>query len=74
MLVLLLLVALIAIGWFIAFRFVAEGQPPSRRWRTLYLNLYTLMSREFYIADLYSRAGETLLAASKRTNALLRWL
>lgn len=72
-LVLLLLVALIAMGWFIAFRFVAEGQPPSRRWRTLYLNLYTLMSREFYIADLYSRAGEAVLAASKRTNALLRW-
>ena len=74
LLVLAVLIALIAAGWLAVFRSAAERQPLRRRWRGLYLNLYALMSREFYIADLYSRAGEAVLAASKRVNALLRWL
>ncbi len=74
LLVLLLLIALIAGGWLMVFRSAAEGQPLNRRWRGLYLGLYALMSREFYIADLYSRAAETLVAASKRLNSLLRWV
>ncbi len=71
-LVLLVLIALIAGGWLMVFRATAE--PLNRRWRERYISLYALMSREFYLADLYSRAGETLLAASKRVNALLRWV
>ncbi|MCF8016473.1 MAG: NADH-quinone oxidoreductase subunit L, partial [Chromatiaceae bacterium] len=74
LLVLMLLIALIAGGWLMVFRSTAERQPLNRRWRGVYLNLYALMSREFYIADLYSRAGETILAASKRVNTLLRWV
>jgi NADH-quinone oxidoreductase subunit L len=74
LLVLLLLIALIAGGWLMVFRSAAEGQPLNRRWRGLYLSLYALMSREFYIADLYSRTAEALVAASKRVNALLRWV
>lgn len=74
LLVLLLLIALITGGWLMVFRSTAERQPVSRRWRGFYLNLYALMSREFYIADLYSRAGEAILAASKRLNTLLRWV
>ncbi len=74
MLVLLLLVTLIAGGWLMVFRSTAERQPLNRRWRGLYLNLYALMSREFYIADLYSRASEKILATSKRVNTWLRWV
>jgi NADH-quinone oxidoreductase subunit L len=74
LLALLLLIALIAGGWLMVFRSTAERQPLNRRWRGVYLNLYALMSREFYIADLYSRAGETILAASKRVNTLVRWV
>ena len=74
LLVLLVLIALIAGGWLIVFRSAAEGQALSLRWRGVFLNLYALMSREFYIADLYSRAGESVLAASRRLNALLRWV
>jgi NADH-quinone oxidoreductase subunit L len=73
LLVLLLLIALIAGGWLMVFRSAADRQPLSLRWRGLYLSLYALMSREFYLADLYSRTGEALVAASKRLNALLRW-
>jgi NADH-quinone oxidoreductase subunit L len=74
LLVLLVLIALIAGGWLMVFRSAAEGQTLSLRWRGVFLNLYALMSREFYIADLYSRAGEAILAGSRRLNALLRWV
>ena len=49
-------------------------QPLTRRYKELYLGLYALLSREFYVADLYSRVGERMIAASRRLNALLRWV
>lgn len=73
-LVLVLLIALISAGWLLVFRSAAAQEPLTRRYRGLYLNLYALLSREFYIADLYSRTGEQLLNASRRLNALLRWV
>jgi len=72
-LVLVLLMVLISAGWLVVFRSEAERQPLTRRFRQLYYGLYALLSREFYVADLYSRTGERLLAASRRLNALLRW-
>jgi len=57
----------------LVFRTEAEQQPLPRRFRHLYYDLYALLSREFYVADLYSRTGERLLAASRKLNALLRW-
>ncbi|MCF7985284.1 MAG: NADH-quinone oxidoreductase subunit L [Thiohalocapsa sp.] len=68
------LVLLIAAGWLLIFRSEAAKEPLTRRYRGLYLGIYALMSREFYIADLYSRIGESLMAGSKRLNALMRWL
>ena len=72
--VLLLLVVLISAGWLLVFRSEAAQEPLTRRYRALYLSLYALLSREFYIADLYSRAGEQMLSLSRRLNALLRWV
>jgi NADH-quinone oxidoreductase subunit L len=72
--VLVLLIGLISAGWLLVFRSAAAQEPLTRRYKVLYLNLYALMSREFYIADLYSRTGEQLLAASRRLNAWLRWV
>jgi NADH-quinone oxidoreductase subunit L len=72
-LVLVLLMVLISAGWLVVFRSEAERQPLTRRFRELFLNLYALLSREFYVADLYSRTGERLLAASRRLNVWLRW-
>jgi NADH-quinone oxidoreductase subunit L len=73
-LVLLLLVVVISAGWMLVFRSAAAQEPLQRRYRSLYIGLYALLSREFYIADLYSRAGEQLLALSRRLNSLLRWV
>ena len=72
--VLLLLVVLISAGWLLVFRSEAAQEPLTRRYRVLYLSLYALLSREFYIADLYSRLGEQLLSLSRRVNASLRWV
>jgi NADH-quinone oxidoreductase subunit L len=72
--VLLLLIVLISAGWLLVFRSEAAQEPLTRRYRTLYLSLYALLSREFYIADLYSRVGEQMLSLSRRLNALLRWV
>jgi NADH-quinone oxidoreductase subunit L len=55
--VLLLLIVLISAGWLLVFRSEAAQEPLTRRYRSLYLGLYALLSREFYIADLYSRAA-----------------
>jgi NADH-quinone oxidoreductase subunit L len=73
-LVLVLLMVLISAGWLIVFRSEAAQEPLTRRFREPYLRLYALLSREFYVADFYSRMGEQLLAASRRLNALLRWV
>jgi len=70
----LVLSLLITGGWLLVFRAAAAQQPLSRRWRNLYLNLYAFLSRELYVADLYSRIGEQLLAASRRLNAWMRWV
>jgi NADH-quinone oxidoreductase subunit L len=64
--VLLLLIVLISAGWLLVFRSEAAQEPLTRRYRSLYLGLYALLSREFYIADLYSRAGEQMLSLSRR--------
>jgi NADH-quinone oxidoreductase subunit L len=72
--VLVVLVVLISAGWLLIFRSAAAQEPLYRRYRALYYGLYALLSREFYIADLYSRAAEKLLAGSRRLNAWLRWV
>jgi NADH-quinone oxidoreductase subunit L len=72
--VLLLLMVLISAGWLLVFRSEAAQQPLTRRYRGAVPGLYALLSREFYVADLYSRAGEQMLSLSRRLNALLRWV
>jgi NADH-quinone oxidoreductase subunit L len=70
----LVLVTLIAAGWLLVFWSTAKQEPLTRRYRDLYLSIYALMSREFYIADLYGRLAGFMLARSRRLNALMRWV
>ena len=46
----------------------------SRVWNTVYLNLYALFSREFYVADVFARLARMLQNGSKRVNVWLRWV
>ncbi|MBN2691881.1 MAG: NADH-quinone oxidoreductase subunit L [Burkholderiaceae bacterium] len=50
-----------------------EGQPGTL-WNALYLNLYTLFSREFYVSDVYTQMSRGTVAAAKRVNVWLRWV
>ncbi len=73
-LLMLILITLIAAGWLLVFWSTARQEPLTRRYRDLYLAIYALMSREFYIADLYGRLAGSMLARSRRLNALMRWV
>lgn len=46
----------------------------SATWNNVYLNLYALFSREFYVADVFVRAARLLHDGSKRVNVWLRWV
>ncbi len=70
----LVLVTLIAAGWLLVFWSTAQPEPLRRRYRDSYLSIYALMSREFYIGDLYGRLAGGMLTRSRRLNALMRWV
>lgn len=71
--VLVAIVTLIVVtGWGITY-FSEQGghrRPQKRLW----LNFYALISREFYVSDIYTRLSRTLLTISNRLNVWLRWL
>ena len=50
-----------------------EGKPGTL-WNAIYLHLYTLFSREFYVADVYTQLARGALATAKRVNIWLRWI
>jgi NADH-quinone oxidoreductase subunit L len=50
-----------------------EGTPGTL-WNAIYLNLYALFSREFYVSDVYAQLARGSLAATKRVNIWLRWV
>lgn len=50
-----------------------EGRQGSL-WNAVYLNLYTLFSREFYLSDVYVQLSRALVSWAKRINVWLRWV
>jgi len=49
---------------------VRRGKQSKHMW----LNFYTLISREFYVMDIYTRLTRSILSISGRLNVWLRWL
>ncbi|ANJ67053.1 oxidoreductase [Halothiobacillus diazotrophicus] len=71
---LVVLLALIVIGgWISSYLTTRDESLFGNRFGNLQLTLYSLISREFYVADLYDRMAHTLLDVSKRLNVWLRW-
>lgn len=68
-----LMAAVIVMGWARAYYAERSQNAGPRRQGALWMNFYALISREFYVADLYAWLGQKLLAASARLNALFRW-
>ena len=63
----------IVVGWLAVYYTTANRDPLDGRADSPRLMLYSLFSREFYVADLYTRLTESALAASRRLNLWSRW-
>ena len=72
------LVALVALtvvsGWAFTYFREQSGYRGRQKTKRLWLNFYALISREFYISDIYTRFSRLLLYISGRLNIWLRWL
>ncbi|OZB77523.1 MAG: oxidoreductase, partial [Halothiobacillus sp. 13-55-115] len=68
-----LLALIVVAGWFSSYLASREKSVFGDRFGAVRLTLYSLISREFYVADLYDRMAHWLLDASKRFNVWMRW-
>ena len=68
-----LLALIVVAGWFSSYLASREKSVFGDRFGAIRLTLYSLISREFYVADLYDRMAHWLLDASKRFNVWMRW-
>lgn len=69
-----LMTALIVAGWLITYYAENNGHHRSAQVSRAWMTFYALVSREFYLPDLYTRLTRTLLGAAGRLNVWLRWV
>ena len=72
-LVALLTVAVVA-GWLAVYYTNANGARDEDRPSALRLAFYSLVSREFYVADVYTWLTQAVLGLSQRLNVWSRWV
>lgn len=60
-------------GWLLTYYSEQKHSPGQKKLNQLRLGFYALISREFYIIDIYAWLTRTLLNAAARLNVLLRW-
>ncbi len=65
---------LIVAGWVLTYYAEQNGARRSEHPGGLWLTFYALISREFYLTDLYTRIARALLAMATRLNVWLRWV
>jgi NADH-quinone oxidoreductase subunit L len=70
-LLMVLISLVIILGWVLSYFTDRNGN--RRHTSRLWLMFYALISREFYLTDLYTRLARSLLAAAARLNLWLRW-
>jgi NADH-quinone oxidoreductase subunit L len=61
-------------GWLATYYATANGGSRSGAASPLRLALYSLLSREFYVADVYAWLTQAVLRVSRRLNVWLRWV
>ena len=67
------LTMIVLVGWIGSYLASREESLFGNRFTEARLTLYSLISRELYIADLYERLSQALLEGSKRINVWMRW-
>jgi len=65
--------AIIVAGWVFTYYSDTNRLKVGERFNHLWISFYALVSREFYLSDLYAWLTRALLKASARLNVLLRW-
>ncbi len=66
--------AAIVLGWIATYYATASNKPQNTNPSYLQLAIYSLITREFYVADVYAWLTQTLLNSSKRLNVWARWV
>jgi len=66
--------ATIVIGWLATYYATANSKPSNSEPTILRLAFYSMISREFYVADIYGWMTQAVLTLSKRLNVWLRWV
>jgi NADH-quinone oxidoreductase subunit L len=73
--VLIVMISLVIIfGWVVTCFTDHNGNRKNKYTSRLWLTFYALISREFYLTDLYTRLTRSLLSVAGRLNLWLRWL
>ncbi len=65
--------AVIILGWLVTYYSERNGHRQVRYSGRLWLAFYALVTREFYLPDLYTRLTRLILASAGRLNVWLRW-
>ncbi len=69
-----LVTAIIVMGWLRTYYSERNGQRIDRTLRPLWLGFYVLISREFYVSDLYTLMTRRMEMLATRLNTWLRWI
>ncbi len=69
-----ILTATIVLGWIAVYYSTANGKQKSGNTSAARLAVYSLISREFYVSDVYTWLTQGILRLSQRMNVLLRWV
>jgi len=63
----------IVLGWLNTYHAEQNGKYRRRKPRRVWISFYALISREFYLADIYAWLTRLLLRLAERLNVWLRW-
>lgn len=64
----------VVLGWLATYYAIASGGTRDGKTSGLRLAFYSLVSREFYVSDIYTRLTQIAMGVSRRFNVWLRWL
>lgn len=73
-LLLALVTVVVVLGWLLTYYSERTRRKTNDRPGPLWMSFYALVSREFYLADVYSWVTRTLLDVASRINVWLRWV
>lgn len=69
-----LVTCIIVLGWLSTYYAERDGKKRGKSPGPLWMSFYALVSREFYLSDIYAWMSRAILAAAARLNVWLRWV